>query len=147
MKNNVIKPVLILLVLVLVVAIGFYIRNNLKLQREILKKCPDLAKFDIQAAECFGSIVIEDHPDDATTNYLLFDFKNLSVIAGINKKEAYKVIGNMLFVIDETSHSTGTLESNLVVIDVNTGEVRRYKTIDDVPSQNKVVFQELEKSK
>lgn len=143
-------------------------------QQRVLIQCPELRQYQTSLEACYGILVIQTQVDDTISKYLINDYKHgLYVVSAINNKNRYRVEGNTMYIIDEREH-TGTIRHdngpiksivdvyqngkvitlefdnpedipNYVTVDINSGEVARYKTINEVPESAKMIFQEINK--
>lgn len=161
----------ILIITAVVVAVVAIIGKQVIHRKEIVKKCPDLKNYTTELVDCYEDIVITGKSDASHPNkYYVQNYRMNLSIAGINNKDDYKYSDGLVYVIDKSPHdSTSTYNGitkytvatyqdgksqqleydkqedipNYVSINVTNNEIRRYKTINDIPENERSIFQSI----
>jgi hypothetical protein len=173
MKKN-IKIIIVISVIfvALVLLIILWIHTNSVEQKRILSRCPDyhepkqeISPFpmgDLPILEnCSGSLLVyyEDFRN-SDLEYRIYDFKHNEYVAYFKNANGYKIVGNFIYVIDESScgstdvvFTNGTSTSVKCLnesdhflyrkADTESGNVTLYKNLSEMSKEDKIIFQSI----
>ncbi|MBI4599213.1 hypothetical protein HY734_03405 [Candidatus Uhrbacteria bacterium] len=143
--------------------------NNVKL-REIIARCAsDWLDKSMETRDCYGVITIERTPERRfydTTYRIHVNKKHVyNTIIGINQVERFLVVGDFLYVINQSLSFVDDAQegyhsylinddigfiyysdeqvSDYLVINTKTGDIRTYLAPDDVPESERAFFEQI----